>query len=160
MGRGAASVPLQPGPFCWLSARLPVGRHVITALVRLWRSGDAERCRLCRDCTATSVLSFRWCLVLVDAQVEPEEVPLFSTRDLPRVDGVAGDAGGESGRGAAGLGTFLGGAQAVGEARDQLAEGSRGLPPEPDGVDAAGAEDHAHGILPLNLLDDEDPAAV
>lgn len=120
------TLAFQPAPIAWLSARLPVGGRVVTAIVRLWRTRDAGRCQLCRDCTAKGNfgdhLPFKVCLIAVDGLVEPDKVPLFATRGLARVDDGTGNADGEAGRETAALRPFVGDGKAVGEDRDRLAQ--------------------------------------
>lgn len=70
-----ATVPLQPLPAALSVARMTVAGRPITAIMRHWKPGDAERCRLCPR-HLCEVNSAGACLVLVPQHVADHEAAL------------------------------------------------------------------------------------
>lgn len=99
-----ATVPLQPRPeHTWLAHFSFMTFH-FTAVMRLWKSGDPERCRLCTRCRATG----GGCLMIVPKHVERESAPLFSPEGfivqgdvatVPHTLGVVGGHGQQAKKG-------------------------------------------------------------
>lgn len=77
------TLSLAPRPISWHVARQ--GGH--TAITRVWRPGEAARCKLCPrgDCRADETGGLGVCLVMVDRSVSDQEARLYSTRDRVRL---------------------------------------------------------------------------
>jgi hypothetical protein len=82
-----------PRPRLTSVSYLMVGSKVVSSVVRVWRPGDAERCRLCRRCQARGDL----CNIPVLGYVSRAQAPGFSTvglREQPPLDALRGRGGG------------------------------------------------------------------
>lgn len=73
-----STIALQPEPLQALVGHMPTGDGTVTAVTRVWRSGDTRRCRLCDHCTADHERDV--CQVLVDSFVSTESGAALSTR--------------------------------------------------------------------------------
>jgi hypothetical protein len=80
----AAVLPIQPEPEQTRVVYLRLFGRVITAVMRCWRPGDAQRCTLCPRCKAYG----DGCLMIFSRRVTRAEAPLVSTRRCRKVEPV------------------------------------------------------------------------
>lgn len=69
---------IRPMPTNTLVANLRAGAQACTVIARTWAPGDAARCRLCSECSASA--DGLACLVIAGRHVPDADAPTFGIR--------------------------------------------------------------------------------